>query len=58
MSEEAKSYPMLEREIRNPVVKERFEDRMIRYEKENRKENYEDDEMDYSGAFESDVGGL
>ena len=49
---------MLEREIRNPVIKERFEDRMIRYEKENRKENYEDEEMDYSGAFESDIKGL
>ena len=58
MSEEAKSYPMLEREIRNPVIKERFEDRMERYQRENRKENYKDYEMDYSGAFESDVGGL
>ena len=58
MIEEAKSYPMLEREIRNPVVKERFEDRMERYQRENRKESYKDAEMDYSGAFESDVGGL
>ena len=58
MNEEVKSYPMLEREIRNPVIKERFEDRMERYQRENRKENYKDYEMNYSGAFESDVGGL
>ena len=58
MKIEAQSYPMLERKVRNPVIKERFEDRMIRYEKENRKENYEDEEMDYSGAFESDIKGL
>ena len=57
MIEEAKSYPMLEREIRNPVIKERFEDRMERYQRENRKESYKDAEMDYSGAFESDIGG-
>ena len=36
MSEEAKSYPMLERKVRNPVIKERFEDRMIRYAEEYR----------------------
>ena len=36
MSEEGKSYPMLERKVRNPVIKERFEDRMIRYAEEHR----------------------
>ena len=64
MSEEAKSYPMLEREIRNPVIKERFEDRMERRVKnwkqlQHEKKVFGDScAMDYSGAFESDIEGL
>ena len=64
MKIEAKSYPMLERKVRNPVIKESFEIRMERRMKnwkqlQHEKKVFGDDcAMDYSGAFESDIGGL
>ena len=64
MKIEAKSYPMLERGVRNPVIKESFEIRMERRVKnwkqlQHEKKVFGDDcAMDYSGAFESDIGGL
>ena len=64
MNEETKSYPMLERESRNPVVKESFEIRMERRVKnwkqlQHEKKVFGDNcAMDYSGAFESDVKGV
>ena len=57
---EAKSYPMLERDVRNPVIKEPFEIRMERRVKNWKQKQHEtkvfgDNEMDYSGAFETDI---
>ena len=55
---------MLERDVRNPVIKESFEIRIERRVKNwkqlqhEKKVFGEDCEMDYSGAFESDIGGL
>ena len=64
MKIEAQSYPMLERKVRNPVIKESFEIRMERRVKNWKQEQHEktvfgeDCVMDYSGAFESDVKGV
>ena len=64
MKIEAQSYPMLERKVRNPVIKESFEVRMEQRIKDWKREQHEkkvfgeDCEMDYSGAFESDVKGV
>ena len=64
MKIEAKSYPMLERDVRNPVIKESFEIRMERRVKNWKQLQHEKKvfgdacAMDYSGAFESDIGGL
>ena len=62
MKIEAKSYPMLERKVRNPVIKESFEIRMEQrvkdWEQHEKKVFGDDCAMDYSGAFESDIGGL
>ena len=73
MKIEAQSYPMLERKVRNPIIKESFEVRMERRQKrhdkkltllqeQHKKNPYDkafwDCVMDYNGAFESDVKGV
>jgi len=42
---EGTSYPMLEREVRNPVIKETFEQRMERYKEEFIKEILKDKKL-------------
>ena len=51
---------MLERDVRNPVIKEPFDMRMERRVKNWKQEQHEkkvfgNDEMDFSGAFETDI---